>query len=457
MQPDPAGHERFPLRNRPDAIVLGAEGFDHPQAARGRARAFTAYRDLTHLALSERQLWIATRRALYVLPRHLFLTSDSPGRLLEALADRAGEGPDGPERLRRMAEIDALGRLRTRPMATWVLAATCVLGFLLERFVATHVFTVGYFSPRLVADGDWWRVVTANLLHGFPLHLAVNLVGLLVVGRLLERALGSARTVCVMAASALGSMLASGLLVAGGVVGVSGVVFGLAGGVLILELRHASDLPAWWRFPRPLLHLVLLALAVDVSLGFFLPVIAGEAHLGGFLSGAVATLALTRSAPLGPVRLPRPRILAAAAASVSALAVATGAYDLLSVSDFPARHADRIASLPGVTPEELNNHAWFIAVDEDATVPQMEAALRLAERAVAETDGQEATILDTLAEVQFQLGQADLAVETIDRAIAREPDEDYYREQRRRFTGERAPDDRPPDPALPRDEDGLTV
>ena len=343
---------------------------------------------------------------------------------------------------------------------------------MLERFVLSHVFTVGYFSPLLVADGDWWRVVTANLLHGFELHLAVNLVGLLVVGRLLERALGSARTVAVMAASALGSMLASGLLVDGGVVGVSGVVFGLAGGVLLLELRSASDLPAWWRFPRPLLHLVLVALAADVALGFFLPVIAGEAHLGGFLAGAAATRLLTRSAPLGPTELPSARVLAGLTAATLALSVVTGAWQILSSPDYPAEHADRIASLPGVTPEELNNHAWFIAIDDDATQPQMEAALRLAERAVEETEGQEATILDTLAEVQFQLGQRERAVETIDRAIAREPSESYYREQRRRFTGERAAADRPPDPALrpqtgesvrpddpvlPPDAEGLTI
>jgi hypothetical protein len=57
-------------------------------------------------------------------------------------------------------------------------------------------------------------------------------------------------------------------------------------------------------------------------------------------------------------------------------------------------------------------------------------------------------MLDTLAEVQFQLGWQEQAIATIDQAIAREPDESYYREQRRRFTGERPADDRPPDPAL---------
>jgi hypothetical protein len=72
----------------------------------------------------------------------------------------------------------------------------------------------------------------------------------------------------------------------------------------------------------------------------------------------------------------------------------------------------------------------------------------LAQRAVEATQRRDATILDTLAEVQFQLGHPESAIAIIDEAIKREPDEVYYREQRRRFLGERARDDRP-DPPLP--------
>lgn len=461
-----AGDERFPLRNRPDAIVLGPDGFTHPRSPRREGRLFTCYVDLTHLVLSDHQLWIATRDALHVLPRALFVSRDGPERLLSGLVRRVASLPDGGERLARMAALDALARSAAPPRATWTLAAVCLVVFLLDQFVDPYVSQVGYFSPLLVGDGDWWRVLTANLLHAFPLHLVVNLIGLLVAGRLLERSLGTARTICVMLASAVGSMLLSGLLVNDGVEGVSGVVFGLAGAVLWLELRHAAELPAWWRFPRPFLHLVIVAFAFDAALGFYLPFIAGEAHLGGFAAGVLAAAVVTRSLPLGPVSRASMRAIAGLATAATVLAVAAGAWELRSEPDYPARHAARISNLPGVPPMELNNHAWQIAIDEDASQGQMEAALLLAERAVGETAGLEATILDTLAEVQFRLGQSQLAIETIDRAIAQEPDEGYYREQRRRFTGERAADDRPPDPALrrpdrtpdlPRDEDGLTV
>jgi membrane associated rhomboid family serine protease len=462
------GAERFELRDRAGGIVLGPDGFHHPRSARGRGQVFTPYAELTHLALSDRQLWIATRRTLSLLPRRLFVSRDDPERLAGALVRRIGQGPGGGAQLARMAALDALARHAAPPVATFTLAALCGLGFLLELVAPVATFTVGYFSPALVADGDTWRLVTANLLHGFALHLLLNLVGLLVMGRLLERLLGSVRTIGVMGVSALGSMLASGLVLEGPVVGVSGVVFGLAGAVLWLELRRPEEIPAWWRFPRALLRVVLVAFAADVALGFTLPFVAGAAHLGGFASGLLAAVLLTRPGSLGRFANAPARVLATLVVGITVLGIGRAGFEVLRAPDFPARHAARLAEMPEISPGDLNDHAWRIAIDPAATHAQMEAALRLAERAVAETRGEEPTILDTLAEVQFQLGRSDLAVEIIDEAIAREPDEPYYREQRRRFTGERPADDRPPDPSLrltprrseppiPPDEEGLTA
>lgn len=460
--------ERFPLRHRPDGVVLGRDGFQHPRNSRGHAEHFTPYADLTHLAVSERQVWIATRQGLFVLPRSLFAQRDDPERLVEALVRHVGEAPGGGARLARMASLDALARHPKAPIATWTLAAVCVVAYLMELAATTTVFTVGSFSPTLVMHGDTWRLITANLLHGFGLHLAVNLLGLLVVGRLLERLVGTMRTVGVMGVSALGSMLASGLLLEGPVVGVSGVVFGLAGAVLWLELRRSEEIPAWWRFPRVLRRFLIVALIVDVALGFVLPFIAGAAHLGGFLSGVAAVALMTRPGSLGASASTPARALAAAVIGLTVLAVGRASWEVMRAPDFPARHAARLSSIPEIAPGELNDHAWRIAIDPQASRAQMKSALRLAERAVAETSGEDAALLDTLAEVQFQLGRADLAIQIIDEAIAREPGESYYREQRRRFTGQRPAYDRPPDPALrlrpnlddpelPPDGEGMTV
>jgi tetratricopeptide (TPR) repeat protein len=94
----------------------------------------------------------------------------------------------------------------------------------------------------------------------------------------------------------------------------------------------------------------------------------------------------------------------------------------------------------------LNNDAWVIATAGDATPDELEVALRMARRAVRATERREPNLLDTLAEVYFQLGRGDDAVAAIDEAIVLAPGVTYYEEQRRRFTGERAADDRPEAP-----------
>jgi tetratricopeptide (TPR) repeat protein len=145
----------------------------------------------------------------------------------------------------------------------------------------------------------------------------------------------------------------------------------------------------------------------------------------------------------------------------------TAAGELADGQSFMARHAQRLAYLPGISPFELNDRAWYIAISSDSTPEELEAALLLAERAVFETERAVPGVLDTLAEVLFLLGQRDKAVATIDEAIERDPEESYYREQRRRFTGERPVEDRPegpfPAPPPPRESappagpPGLTV
>ena len=68
-------------------------------------------------------------------------------------------------------------------------------------------------------------------------------------------------------------------------------------------------------------------------------------------------------------------------------------------------------------------------------------------RAVDATQRQDPNLLDTLAEVYFQLERGPDAVATIDEAIALAPGAPYFEQQRLRFLGERAADDRPEPPA----------
>ncbi|MGH0029197.1 MAG: rhomboid family intramembrane serine protease [Myxococcota bacterium] len=435
--------ETFPLAGDLGSIALDERGVTHPRAPRGGPTVHTPYEEITHVAASPRAVWIGARRSVYLLPRALFAAEHQPDRLVRALCDRIGDLPNGDARLARMAGIDARGRAATNTPVTWALVGACLSVFVFQLLMSPTLIELGSYDARLVADGDWWRLFTANLLHAFPtfpLHLGLNLLGLIALGTLLERPLGPARTLLVMGVSGVAAMASAGVAGQGTVVGVSGVVFGLLGALTWLELRHGSELPAWWRVPRRAFWWMY---AVSAALALLFPfLIAGEAHLGGVLGGAAAAALATRS-----FGSPAPRWVRLGAGSVVVLLVAAllaAAGELAQPGDYRVRLTLRRAELPQIPAVELNNRAWMIAIDDTSSPELLSAALRMAERAVEETQRNEPTLLDTLAELQFLLGRTPDALVSIEAAIELDPDETYYQEQHRRFRGERP--DRPPAP-----------
>jgi membrane associated rhomboid family serine protease len=141
--------------------------------------------------------------------------------------------------------------------------------------------------PYGVNLGDqWWRVFTAAFLHIGPVHLAMNMLGLLIFGSELERQLGRLRFLALYLLSALGGAVAIQLF--GDprvpVAGASTAIYGLLGGLGVLMLFRRQDL-------RGLL--TLLAINVVIS---FLPGVSLLGHLGGLVAGALtaAILVLTR-------------------------------------------------------------------------------------------------------------------------------------------------------------------
>jgi rhomboid protease GluP len=436
--------QTFALRAGQGAIVLHATGLRHPRFPRWLGETFTRWSDVTHHAASARGLRLGTRRSVYVFPRSLFVDPAGPDELARALVDRIAGQPGGREQLDRMWRAEKLaakpGAVRLAP----ALAAACVLVFALGLLPGgDRLFFAGVFSAALVREGEWWRVVTANLLHGGVEHLLLNVLGLLALGPLVERVLGSARSTLVLGAAALGGMGAGLLAEYEMAVGASGVVFGLAGALLALELGWSVRLPVGWRVPRGWL---IAALVGDGILSFVMPSVAAAAHAGGLAAGglacaAVARGALDRARPwAGLWALDGALALGLAASLASAVALAGGGGSPL------ARRGERLVEREGVGALTLNNFAWMIATDARATPEDLEVAIRLAERAVEETARRDPNVLDTLAEAQFAAGLADEAVRTIEEAIALAPGEIYFQEQRRRFLGERAPEDRPPSP-----------
>jgi membrane associated rhomboid family serine protease len=218
--------------------------------------------------------------------------------------DHAGVGAPRPSAARtarqtrgRIAGLDA--------PATVALVAANVLVYLITvgqggglNQPGGQAFERGALVGVLVADGDWYRLVSAMFLHASVIHLAFNMLALWWLGSVVEQALGTWRYLLIYFASGLagsaGALLLSGPLAI--TVGASGAIYGILGALLILEYLSTG------RLAGPALTLIVLNLAITLTI----PNISIGGHVGGLVGGVLATLALTqvrrvtRSALVGP-------------------------------------------------------------------------------------------------------------------------------------------------------------
>ena len=454
---------RIPLA-RDGAIELSPYGFRVIES-RGRKRSpVHPYESLIHVYAADSALLIGTDSGLITIRHSDFPDSEAgPHEARRVLLERLEGLPDGPRILAEMERVDELG---DRPLACWAVWATsalCIIGTGAQlRDPALE--QIGAFMSELFVRGEYWRAITAHFLHalpqgpGFlssllgdfarlPFHLAINVAGMLVLGHLLERPLGSVRTALTLVLSAVGTI--GGILYFGHVevVGASGLVAGLAGAILALELHYPSSVPSFWRLPRRLFIGVVLAqfFVIDQVFSSYL---AGGAHIGGFVGGYAGGWFFGR--PRVDDLRPALNLRVAFSCSLGLLAVGVLGSLPLVRHEMGAleRHAARLLNTPPAFHLHLHENAaaWFIATEGEASEYGLGLAVALADRAVVSTQRIHPGYLDTLAEALFQSGDRLGALLTIDEAIRLAPYEPYYFEQRRRFTGERAPDDRPPPP-----------
>lgn len=442
---------------RGGAILLEPDGFRVIEPRGLKRSPFHHYESLTHVETTGRMLLIGTSSGLLLIRAMDFVDpAHGPEEARTALLRRLAARPDGAHRLAEMERVDALARRRRIAWVTWSVVLLCVIGTLLQ-LREPLVQQVGTFIPELFARGELWRGVTSHFLHAMPrlpIHLALNVGGLLVLGHLIERPLGPWRTLILLGAGGLGCILGIVLYDYPEVLGSSGLVAAFAGGLLALELRHPDALPARWRLPRRLFIGALIAqLVLDQLLGEML---AGGAHLGGFAGGYVAVWLLGRPS-VEALEAPsqRDRFLAAAVAVIAIFGLLGGIPLARLDPGALERHASRLLDIPSQAHLAIHENAaaWFLATEGEPSPEDLGLAVALADRAVTSTGRRQPDYLDTLAEALFQAGDRLGALLAIDEAIRLMPHEPYFIEQRRRFLGQRDPEDRPPPPGSPRDRE----
>lgn len=180
---------------------------------------------------------------------------------------------------------------------TYTLIGICVVMFLLQlvipgltrAFTYAPVFTAGAGG---VIPAEPWRMLTAAFLHsqGSFLHIAFNMYALYILGKVLEPVMGRSRFLALYLISAIGGSVGVLLLSDNplqGVVGASGAVFGLFGALFIVQRKRGGDI-----------RQIVVLIAINAVLGFVVPGIAWQAHVGGLITGA-ACAAVIAYAPGG--------------------------------------------------------------------------------------------------------------------------------------------------------------
>jgi membrane associated rhomboid family serine protease len=147
------------------------------------------------------------------------------------------------------------------------------------------IYEKGVLWAPFVANGDYWRLLTAAFLHYGPFHLLLNMLGLYWFGSLLEQRLGSGRFLLIYVVSGLAG--SAGALVLDPLkptVGASGAIFGILGAGLVLERQRD------YVFGGSALGIIV----ANLVLTFAWPNISIGGHIGGLIGGAAAVLALSR-------------------------------------------------------------------------------------------------------------------------------------------------------------------
>ena len=189
--------------------------------------------------------------------------------------------------------------------ASFVLLATYVLVFLrfeLANPSESALIAAGAALPGRIVAGEWWRLLSAQVVHIGFVHLLMNGYALFVLGPILEHALGTTRFVMLYVLGGLAGNIATSLLYepwqisAGG----STSLFGFMGAMVVMHYRNGRSVRDFFANPssRSLITLIL----ANLVYGWLVPFISQTGHLGGLFGGAFVCTLFRLAEAGGPPR-----------------------------------------------------------------------------------------------------------------------------------------------------------
>jgi membrane associated rhomboid family serine protease len=233
-----------------------------------------------------------------------------------------------PECARQRTRVSTMRAATNDPVLTYVLIGICVVAYIGQvaggasatggGFGGSRLLEEGAISRGAIADGEYWRLLTAGFLHAGFFHLLFNMFSLYILGSLLEPAIGRLRFALIYAVSLLAGSFGALLVEPDALtVGASGAIFGLMGAAVVVMRNRGispleSGLGVW--------------IGLNLLITFTVPNISIGGHIGGLIGGALAAFVLfdLRDAVRVPSALPNLLCVGIGAASVlGSIAVAS--------------------------------------------------------------------------------------------------------------------------------------
>lgn len=171
--------------------------------------------------------------------------------------------------------------IRLYPIVSIIIAIN-ILVFVLMSLpgIGDQILFAGMSVNGLIAQGEWWRVITSMFLHGGFMHVLFNMFSLFLFGPELEKIAGKIRFLTIYFLSGIFGSAATFVTQDAyyASVGASGAIFGIIGafGALVYYTRHVMP---------QLRQIILPIIGVSIIMTFLQPNINISAHLGGMAAG----------------------------------------------------------------------------------------------------------------------------------------------------------------------------
>ncbi|SET13936.1 rhomboid protease GluP [Pseudobutyrivibrio sp. C4] len=177
---------------------------------------------------------------------------------------------------------------------TYILVAINIITFVVLEIMGDttdglFMLLNGAMNPnKVLAEGEWYRLLTATFMHFGIEHLMNNMLLLFLLGQIFERAVGPVRYLGIYLGSGLtGSFLSFFFMCLMGkndiVAGASGGIFGIVGGMLIVILVHKG------KYKGISTKRMLIMAGLTLYFGFAYAGTDNVGHLGGLTAGIIIT------------------------------------------------------------------------------------------------------------------------------------------------------------------------